>query len=64
MFNHRLLTAEQRDHYRHFCDFVKEHVAPFDLSWDKEQGVPREVMRKCGQVGFVGGIIPKEYGGG
>ncbi|MCU0287157.1 MAG: acyl-CoA/acyl-ACP dehydrogenase, partial [Acidobacteria bacterium] len=64
MLNNRLLTAEQKDHYRDFCNFVKEQVAPFDLTWDREQGVPREVMTKCGQAGFVGGIIPKEYGGG
>ncbi len=64
MLNHRLLSEEQKNHYRRFCDFVKEYVAPFDSIWDKEQCVPREVMERCGQVGFVGGIIPKEYGGG
>ncbi|MCX6584767.1 MAG: acyl-CoA/acyl-ACP dehydrogenase [Candidatus Aminicenantes bacterium] len=64
MLNHRLLTEEQKNHYRRFCEFVKEHVTPFDNTWDKEQGVPRQVMARCGQAGFVGGIIPKEYGGG
>ena len=64
MLNNRLLTTEQKDHYRRFCTFVKEEVAPFDITWDREQGVPRAVMTKCGQAGFVGGIIPKEYGGG
>ncbi|MDQ1350655.1 MAG: Acyl-CoA dehydrogenase [Acidobacteriota bacterium] len=64
MLNHRLLTEEQKNLYRGFCAFVKEHVIPFDKVWDREQGVPREVMKQCGEAGFVGGIIPKEYGGG
>ena len=64
MFDHPSLTDEHRGRYRRFCEFVDRHAAPHADRWDKEQGVPRDVMALCGQEGFVGGIIPGEYGGG
>jgi alkylation response protein AidB-like acyl-CoA dehydrogenase len=64
MFNHQLLTEEQEAHYKGFCEFVQEHVGPNAADWDKRRGVPREVIKLCSKAGFVGGIIPKEFGGG
>jgi alkylation response protein AidB-like acyl-CoA dehydrogenase len=64
MFNHQLLTEEQKAHYREFCEFAQEHAAPNAADWDKQRGVPREVIKLCGKAGYVGGIIPKEFGGG
>lgn len=66
MLDHYLypLTDEQKTHYNRFCEFVREHVEPFAAAWDKNQGVPQDVIALCGDAGFVGGIIPKEYGGG
>jgi len=63
MLNHHLLTEEQKNHYRRFCEFVQEHVAPNAAQWDKNRGVPRDVIQLCSEAGFVGGIIPKEFGG-
>lgn len=64
MFNHQLLTGEQESHYKEFFEFVQEHVAPNAADWDKNRGVPQEVIKLCSKAGFVGGIIPKEFGGG
>lgn len=64
MFNHHLLTQQQKVDYKRFREYVKEYVEPFASEWDKQQGVPRSVIEKCAEAGFVGGIIPKEYGGG
>ena len=64
MLNQQLLTPGQKDSYRGFCEFVQEQVAPYAAEWDKNRGVPREVIEKCSQAGFVGGIIPREFGGG
>jgi alkylation response protein AidB-like acyl-CoA dehydrogenase len=64
MFNHQLLTGEQQSHYREFCEFVRQHVAPHAADWDKRRGVPQEVIKFCSKAGYVGGIIPGEFGGG
>jgi len=64
MFKHQLLTGEQKALYKEFREFVKEHVGPNAADWDKRRGVPREVIDRCSKAGYVGGIIPKEFGGG
>jgi len=64
MHDHHLINAEQRQRYREIRAFVAEHVQPFDQQWDKQQAVPLEVIKQCYEAGYVGGIIPKEYGGG
>lgn len=62
--NFGLLTEKQKNQYQSFCEFVREHVEPYAETWEKNQGVPRDIIDLCGKNGFVGGIIPKEYGGG
>jgi alkylation response protein AidB-like acyl-CoA dehydrogenase len=64
VLNQPLLTQEHKNRYRGFCEFVQEQVAPDAAEWDKNRGVPREVIEKCAKAGFVGGIIPAEFGGG
>lgn len=64
MFNHQLLTGEQKAHYKEFREFVQEHVGPNAADWDKQGGVPQEVIKLCSKAGYVGGIIPKEFCGG
>jgi alkylation response protein AidB-like acyl-CoA dehydrogenase len=64
MFNHQLLTGEQKAHYKEFREFVREHVEPNAADWDKRRGVPQEVIELCINAGYVGGIIPGEFGGG
>ncbi len=59
-----MLTEEQNAYYSKFCEFVREHVESFADTWDKNEEVPRDVIALCGETGFVGGIIPGEYGGG
>ncbi len=58
------LTDLQKEKYKGFCDFVQEYVEPFAGQWDKDGGVPREIIERCAREGYVGGIIPEEYGGG
>lgn len=64
MFNHHLLTGQHRESHKEFSDFVQEHVLPFAGEWDRAQAVPRDVIGKCAKAGYIGGIIPKEFGGG
>ena len=39
--------------------FIKPHV----MEWDESQHFPIDVMRKAGALGFLGILIPEEYGG-
>jgi len=63
VLNHPLLTDTQKGRYRDFCTFVAEHVAPFAGQWDKQRAVPIEMIHRCGRAGFIGGIMPPEFGG-
>ncbi|MCP5106953.1 MAG: acyl-CoA/acyl-ACP dehydrogenase [bacterium] len=63
MLNNQLLTQEHKESYRGFCDYVKEHVAPFAADWDRDRGVPRKVIEQCAEAGFLDGIFPAEHGG-
>jgi alkylation response protein AidB-like acyl-CoA dehydrogenase len=46
---------------RKFCERELEPIAD---EIDRENRFPMEVFRKAGQEGFLGALIPEEYGGG
>lgn len=43
--------------------FVREEVMPHGESWEAAGMVPREVLRRMGELGFLGIRYPAEYGG-
>lgn len=43
--------------------FAAEHIAPHARQWDREADLPRELVRKLAELGFLGIFIPTEYGG-
>ena len=44
-------------------DFAETHVRPFVMEWDEAQFFPADMMRKMGELGFLGVLVPEEYGG-
>jgi len=44
-------------------DFAAEHIAPHARKWDREADIPRELVAKLGELGFLGIFAPIEYGG-
>lgn len=44
-------------------DFAKQHIEPNISIWDEKQIFPIEVFRKAGELGFMGGLVPEQYGG-
>ena len=44
-------------------DFAKQHIAPYMMDWDENQIFPVELFHKLGEMGFMGILIPEEYGG-
>lgn len=43
--------------------FGKDHIRPKMMEWDEEQKFPVEVFKKLGELGFMGVLVPTEYGG-
>jgi alkylation response protein AidB-like acyl-CoA dehydrogenase len=46
-----------------FRDFVKKEIEPVADKIDKEEIFPSEIIRKAGELGFLGASFPEQYGG-
>lgn len=44
-------------------DFAAKHIEPYVMEWDESQHFPRELFSKMGEQGFMGILVPEEYGG-
>jgi alkylation response protein AidB-like acyl-CoA dehydrogenase len=44
-------------------DFCDKEIRPKMMEWDEAQIFPVEVFKKLGELGFMGCIVPEEYGG-
>lgn len=43
--------------------FAAQHIRPHVLEWDEGQIMPLELFQKMGEIGFMGVLVPEEYGG-
>ncbi len=43
--------------------FGEEHIRPHVMEWDETQEFPVHVFKKLGELGFMGVLVPTEYGG-
>lgn len=44
-------------------DFCEQHIRPHIMEWDESQTFPIEAMKKLGELGLLGVLVPQEYGG-
>src|SRR4051812_4109689 len=44
-------------------DFAQQHIKPFVMQWDESQEFPLQVFKEMGKLGFMGVLVPEEYGG-
>lgn len=44
-------------------DFAKASILPNVMEWDESQHFPIDIMRELGQLGFLGVLVPENYGG-
>ena len=44
-------------------DFAHHFIKPQVMDWDEAQHFPVEVMKQAGSYGFLGMLVPEEYGG-
>jgi alkylation response protein AidB-like acyl-CoA dehydrogenase len=57
------ITSEQEQLRRSVREFAEAEVRPHVRAWDEAQTFPLDAIRKAGSLGFMGAIIPEEYGG-
>lgn len=43
--------------------FAAQHIRPHVLEWDEGQIMPLELFHKMGELGFMGVLVPEQYGG-
>ncbi|MEG1199904.1 MAG: acyl-CoA dehydrogenase family protein, partial [Algoriella sp.] len=44
-------------------DFAKQYIQPNIMEWDEAQTFPVEVFKELGKMGFMGVLVPEQYGG-
>ncbi len=55
---------EEHEIFRQQCRrFVEKELAPLAREWEEKKFFPNEVFRRVGEVGYLGILIPEEYGG-
>ena len=43
--------------------FAEAEIRPHVMEWDEASIFPLDVVKECGQLGYLGAIFPEEYGG-
>lgn len=56
-------TEEQKILKKMVRDFAENEIRPHVLEWDEKQIFPKDLFHKMGELGFLGVVIPEEYGG-
>ena len=44
--------------------FARNELMPHAAEWDRDARFPGEAVAKLGRLGFLGMLVPPEYGGG
>lgn len=44
-------------------NFAIQYIQPHVMEWDEAQFFPVDVFKKAGELGFMGVLVPEEYGG-
>lgn len=57
------LNEEQQLFYDTAYAFGQAEIAPNVLQWDRDETIPREVLKAAGDLGFGGIYVPEELGG-
>jgi alkylation response protein AidB-like acyl-CoA dehydrogenase len=56
-------SAEQIQLRKHVREFAEAEIAPHVRHWDEHSEFPAAVIRKLGELGYMGVIFPEESGG-
>lgn len=56
-------TQDQVELRKHVRDFAEAEIGPHVLEWDEAQTFPLAVVKKLGELGYMGAIFPEDLGG-
>ncbi|MET7761188.1 acyl-CoA dehydrogenase family protein [Streptomyces sp. NPDC005393] len=57
------LTETQRDIKAMAAEFVDTEIAPHARAWDRAEQVDPVIVKRLGELGFLGLTVPEQYGG-
>ncbi|MDI3389141.1 acyl-CoA dehydrogenase family protein [Streptomyces sp. B-S-A8] len=57
------LTETQRDIRTMAAEFVDAEIVPHTRDWDRDERVDPAIVKRLGDLGFLGLMIPESYGG-
>lgn len=57
------LTEEHRAFKESLRGFIQQHILPRVDDWEANRSIDRDIWKKFGDMGYLGLIYPKEYGG-
>jgi alkylation response protein AidB-like acyl-CoA dehydrogenase len=57
------LSPEQEQVRATLQAFARDELAPNAARWDREHAFPREALRRLGELGAMGVVVPEAYGG-
>lgn len=44
-------------------EFAEQYIRPHIMDWDERQFFPKELFHQLGEFGFMGVLVPEQYGG-
>ncbi|HZG01932.1 MAG TPA: acyl-CoA dehydrogenase family protein [Chitinophagales bacterium] len=44
-------------------EFAQKEIKPYVMEWDEAQTFPLDVFKKMGEMGWMGVLVPEQYGG-
>jgi alkylation response protein AidB-like acyl-CoA dehydrogenase len=57
------LTEDQKAIQKTIRDFANNEIKPIVMEYDETQKFPIEIMKKLGELGFLGILVPEKFGG-
>jgi alkylation response protein AidB-like acyl-CoA dehydrogenase len=57
------LSEEQQMIFDMAYSFGQEAIAPHAMSWEREENIPKEVLKQAGELGFGAIYVPEDVGG-
>jgi alkylation response protein AidB-like acyl-CoA dehydrogenase len=59
-----MIPAEEELQIRDMArQFAQERLKPFAAEWDREQRFPAEALAEMAELGFMGMLVPEQWGG-
>jgi acyl-CoA dehydrogenase len=58
-----VLNTDHEDLRESFGRYLDAEIVPHYEEWEHEGRIPREVLRRAGELGFFGFAVPAQYGG-